>query len=209
MAEEKSSGVSWEAALYIWWNEIWRFAAINVGAGLFIYFASKLTPVVHKFLFDLSIAYEGPTLIGLLFVELYIHLWVVKKSFVDRYPTFTFAAVSKSSTRSALGFDKQLKTNDLLAVWWNQLWRMLLIPGSIAAGVLYSELTKHPTAANYAHLLMYSKLTPISLYAAIVLSVWATKESLGDHYRTFRFTSEPKTFYKKAAGMAPGPKNYR
>jgi len=197
MVGEKNECVGWDAALYIWWNQFWRFVAFNVGVGLAIIFASKLTPVVHKFLFDLSIAYEGPTLIGMLIAECYLHLWTVKKCFTDNYPTFTFAAISKSSGRSTLGFDKHLKVDALLAVWIQQLWRMLLIPGAIAAGVLYSELTKHPTAANYTHLLMNAKLTQLSLYAALVLSVWATKESLGDHYRTFRFTAEPKSFYNK------------
>jgi hypothetical protein len=152
--------------------------------------------VAHKALFDLYTNFEGTSLLAFLLFQFVVYMWAIRQSFVDSYHTFSFEAASKSSKRSVFGYDKHLTWATTFSVWWAQAWRMLLIPGAIIGGGMFSTLSRHPGAANYLHLLD-NNLTRLNLYAAFVLSIWATKESLGDKYRTFRFIATPKTFYER------------
>jgi hypothetical protein len=194
---KQENRVSWDAALYIWWGEVWRVAATDIAIAIIVMITSRYTPVVHKALFELMTNYEGTSLVMLLALQLYIHMWAVRQSFTNRYPTFIFAAENKTTTQSVFSFDKRLGWSIVLPVWWAQVWRMLLIPAAVIGGGLAATLAKHPGAANYVHLLN-TNLTKLNLYAAFVLSIWATKESLGDKYKTFRFVSTPRTFYDAA-----------
>ncbi len=165
---------------------------------MIIYIAVKLSPtfltVLYESFAQLITAYEGTSVLIFIAFELLIYMWAIRESFADEYATFSFIAETKQGHESLFMYSKRLGWHIVTDIWWTQIWRMLLIPGSIVAGGLTATLNQHPGAANYIHLLS-NNVTYLNIYAAFILSIWATRESLADRYRSFHFVSKSKNIY--------------
>ena len=179
---------SWEATFYIWWSATWR-TVLGFGAAEVV--ENSLLPMVPGFT-NLIEQYQGLyQLLGAL-VSWWIMLWAIKSSLMDRYIGFSFFAESKATRQSIFSASRNLGLNVVLPVWWAQTWRNALVPLALFVGTIAAALVSHQDVIKAIWALDQPPARHFTLCIWLAVSIWSTRESLSDRYRSFRFATRPK-----------------
>jgi len=119
-------------------------------------------------------------------VFILLEIWCVHESLLENYESFTLLLKEHStSTVVTLRSKWLVRVRIALSVWWAQFWRYCL--GIIVAGILvmgpslglaalFDSISGVTLGIGYV---LWKVITPIPI------SIWATRESLVNNYRSF------------------------
>jgi len=187
MAERRNL-ISWQATIHMWWASAWRLAFA-------VLIFDAIVDATLPLLLGPSAASDPNIFIILpLFAfRWWISLWAIRASLVDRYSTFTLFVEDKATGENLFAYSKKLKLTIIVSVWWARMWRIFLVPLAILVGTVSSAVISHQSVLRAIDAL---NSRDGKLFTALLMfpaSVWATRESFADRYRSFVFRTAPKT----------------
>jgi CheY-like chemotaxis protein len=175
----KKERVIWDIAGAVWWARIWRSLLLeNLIIGP-LYFLIKghlcacwLLPLVAP-----------------------IEIWAVRESLILDYKSFAITIRNRSATAERVTADApasgRVSVRTTIAVWWAQCWRYFAALALTALAV-YGPLLIVNLFADIPGFVMVIAHILSFWIGALLISIWATRESLVDDYKSFQLKISPR-----------------